>query len=99
MENAVESDTGRPLLTLNQTAKLLNVSKKTLYYWVSRNEVPYLKIGRHLRFKFNDVLDFFEEQTRATKKGYRESPFNYGDLSSLKTRKVRKRGFAPIEKE
>jgi excisionase family DNA binding protein len=86
-----------PLLNLCEVAQLLSVSKKTLYYWVSRNEVPYLKIGRHLRFDYRAVIDFFEDRTRATRKRYVESLTGIGPSGisgSLKTRKARSRGFA-----
>lgn len=87
-----------PLLTLGQVSERLNVSRKTLYYWVSRNEVPYLRLGRHLRFDLAAVLAFFEERTRARRKSYRAlSP--YGSLSSLKSRESRDRNFTPSKKE
>jgi excisionase family DNA binding protein len=50
------------LLTLRELAAFLNVPKKTLYYWVSRREIPFLRIGpRHLRFDRGDVLRHFAE--------------------------------------
>lgn len=86
-----------PLLNLREMSHLLSVSKKTLYYWVSRNEVPYLKIGRHLRFDYQAVLDFFADRTRAKRRRYVESLVGLepsGISGSLKTREARSRGFA-----
>lgn len=85
-----------PLMNLKELAERLRVSRKTLYYWVSRNEVPYLKIGRHLRFDYQAVLDFFEERTRGNRVKYRVPLSDYGPAGSLKTRKsTRNRNFAP----
>lgn len=52
------------LVSLPEIARVLNVSPKTIYYWVKRNEIPYVRVGRHLRFKPIEVIDFFESQTR-----------------------------------
>jgi excisionase family DNA binding protein len=38
------------LFSVNEIADFLKVSRKTIYYWVSRNEIPYMKMGKHLRF-------------------------------------------------
>lgn len=51
------------LLTSNQIAVVLNVPIKTIYHWVLRREIPYTKIGRHLRFNMTEVLTFFKEKT------------------------------------
>ncbi len=51
------------LLTLDELAVSLKVPKQTIYYWVSRKQVPYLKVGRHLRFRHEDVMRHFEAKT------------------------------------
>ncbi|MDX6498255.1 MAG: Helix-turn-helix domain [Blastocatellia bacterium] len=38
------------LLDVPQAAALLSVKPKTLYAWVSRNQVPYRKLGSLVRF-------------------------------------------------
>lgn len=53
-----------PLVTPVETATALGVSVKTIYYWVNRNEIPFLKVGKHLRFNLVKVIDFFEEKTK-----------------------------------
>ena len=53
-----------PLLTLTEVSSMLRIPKNTIYYWVHLNEIPYLKIGRHLRFNEASVLDFFKDKTR-----------------------------------
>ena len=54
-----------PLYTLKEASILLNVSPKTIYYWVSRNEIPYIKVGRHLRFQPAELIEFFKDETTA----------------------------------
>ena len=54
-----------PLLTPREMAVQLHVPLKTLYYWVGRLEIPFLKVGRHLRFRRDEVLQFFQMKTEA----------------------------------
>ena len=49
---------------LTDIAHVLGVSPKTVYYWVSRREIPYLKVGRHLRFQVAEVIEFFHARTQ-----------------------------------
>ena len=55
------------LLNVNETAALLSVSPKTVYYWVERREIPFIKVGRHVRFKAHEVIGFFEQKTAQEK--------------------------------
>ena len=50
------------LLTVEELASFLKVSPHTIYYWVSRSEIPTLRIGKHLRFDRDRVLAHFESQ-------------------------------------
>ncbi len=50
-----------------ELAGVLKVSKNTIYYWVERNEIPFLKVGKHLRFVVDDVVLFFTEKTLQSK--------------------------------
>ena len=47
------------LYTPSQLASKLNISIKTIYYYARRNEIPFVRIGKHLRFNFDDVLSYF----------------------------------------
>ncbi|MGE4108051.1 MAG: helix-turn-helix domain-containing protein [Bacteriovoracia bacterium] len=51
------------LYSPREIAKLLKVPIGTIYYWVSRREVPFLKIGKHLRFNYLEVLRKFESSS------------------------------------
>lgn len=38
------------LLTVKQLADTLSVSEKTIYRWVELRQIPYLKLGKAVRF-------------------------------------------------
>ena len=48
------------LVGVDELARFLQVPKKTIYYWVSYTNIPYLKVGRYLRFDLGQVIDFFK---------------------------------------
>ncbi len=52
------------LLTIQELANKLTVSVQTVYYWVSRGEIPVVKVGKHNRFIFSEVLNAFKEKTK-----------------------------------
>ena len=56
------------VLTLSEMASFLKISKKTLYYWVARREIPYIKMGRHIRFDCREVMRFF--RNRSVERGH-----------------------------
>jgi len=45
------------LLTKPGLAPKLQISPRTLSYWMKRGWVPYIKIGKTVRFKLEDVLE------------------------------------------
>lgn len=55
----------KPLLTIAEMANELHVPRKTIYYWVGRFEIPFMKVGRHIRFNRDEVLQFFHNRTPA----------------------------------
>lgn len=62
------------LVTIEEIARTLKVSTKTVRYWRSRNEIPYLKVGRHLRFEPQKVLSHFEKTTEENKPACFQNP-------------------------
>lgn len=42
---------GFTLINVASAAQILNVPKSTMYKLVKSKEVPYLKVGKHIRFK------------------------------------------------
>jgi excisionase family DNA binding protein len=50
----------RQLVTVQEAARLLAVSVSTLYGWVWQRRVPFIKMGRALRFDLVDLEAFVE---------------------------------------
>lgn len=78
------------LLNLVEVAALLSVSPKTIYYWVARSEIPFTRVGRHLRFDASVVVEYFKEKTLDSRVPCR-SPGSllHDPQRSLATRSVR----------
>ena len=51
------------LLTAKQVAELLEVKISTVYDWVSRGVIPYVKLSRLVRFKKTEVFRWVESHT------------------------------------
>jgi excisionase family DNA binding protein len=48
------------LLSIDEAAKLLGVKRSTLYAWVSQRRIPYLKVGRLVRFRAEEIDKWLE---------------------------------------
>jgi len=59
------------LLTIREAAQYLAVSVSTLYGWVWQRRIPFVKIGRALRFDSHDLAAFVEANKQVPRK---ESP-------------------------
>jgi excisionase family DNA binding protein len=57
----VNAVTTQPLLSVPETARLLNVSVRTLYALVARDDIPHVRVGGQIRF----VPEALEEWLRA----------------------------------
>jgi DNA binding domain, excisionase family len=54
----------QPLLTVEQVAEYYGVPVPTLYQWRHRGIGPRAsKVGRHLRYRFDDVEKWLDEQS------------------------------------
>lgn len=53
------------LLSCEDTAQLLGTTAGTLSVWrcTRRYPLPYVKVGRSVRYRESDVLDFIERRT------------------------------------
>jgi hypothetical protein len=58
-----------PLIETDEMAKILGVRPNTLESWRSsgRVAVPYIKLGRSVRYRPSTVLAFFETQSQTKK--------------------------------
>ncbi len=88
------------LLSVTEIADRLKVPKKTIYNWVSQHsDFPSIKVGRHRRFIFQEVLDYFRQKTLETKPCF-VTPTSIKDTSSKRrSLKIRATGLAETEKE
>ena len=51
------------ILTIEEVAKFLKLSEPTIYR-LKNTGLPYFKIGRNVRFKKKDILDWLEENKK-----------------------------------
>ena len=56
----IASSVGQRLLTVQDAARYLTVSVSTLYGWVWQRRIPFVKVGRALRFDPRDLEDFIK---------------------------------------
>ena len=59
----VEGEKANEYLSFQQVVKLLNVKESMLRGLVFRKEIPYVKIGRLLRFNKEDIMGWLESKT------------------------------------
>ena len=43
------------LLNIAQLSEAINVKKKTIYDWTHKKQIPYVKMGRLLRFDLDEI--------------------------------------------
>jgi excisionase family DNA binding protein len=48
------------LLTVKEAASFLAVSTSTLYGWVHQRRIPFVKVGRALRFELAELQKFIQ---------------------------------------
>jgi len=55
----------RRLISIVELSALWSVPKATLYNWVNQGRLPYVKLGRSLRFDLVQIEQFREQSTIA----------------------------------
>jgi excisionase family DNA binding protein len=55
------------LVTVKDAAKYLAVSVSTLYGWVYQRRIPFVKVGRALRFEVTELDDFIRRNRTQSK--------------------------------
>ena len=71
IKNQLENPSPAPepteeILTVEQTAKYLNLTKATIYSKVSRGDLPVMKRGGRLYFSQQDLLDHLKQGRKKT---------------------------------
>jgi len=56
----MESRSESALITVQDAAKFLAVSTSTLYGWVWQRRIPFVKVGRALRFEQAELQKFIQ---------------------------------------
>ncbi len=52
------------IYTVPEVAEYLKMSKSKMYDLVKREKIPFIKIGRNVRIRQSDLLDWLEKMTR-----------------------------------
>jgi excisionase family DNA binding protein len=52
------------IYTIPEVADYLKMSKSKVYDLVKRQEIPFIRIGRNVRIRQSDLLEWLEEMTR-----------------------------------
>ena len=52
----------RRFASITELSEYLNISRHTLYSWVSRKKIPHLKISGTLRFDMRDIEKWLKEK-------------------------------------
>lgn len=53
------------LIDIQMLATLLSIKPKTIYDWVHKGYIPFVKIGRLVRFDENEIKRWLETKKRA----------------------------------
>ena len=62
MHGLASSPADTNLMDILAAANHLGVTKNTLYSWVSQKRIPYVKIGRLVKFDRDDIDAWIESQ-------------------------------------
>ena len=57
---AIDPHTSSVLLTIDEVAAVLRVSKTSVYRLVERRELPFCRVGRSLRFTHDDIETYLQ---------------------------------------
>jgi excisionase family DNA binding protein len=54
----------KQLLDTTEASEFLGISKNTLYEWIVQKKIPYLKVGRLVKFKKEDLEAWLKKRTQ-----------------------------------
>lgn len=52
------------VFTIPEVAAYLKISKSKIYYLISREEIPHLKLGRNVRIRESDLQKWLDRQAK-----------------------------------
>ncbi len=56
------------LLNIDELSELIGVKVSTIYQWTHQEYVPFIKLGRFLRFRESDVMRWIDERSKPGRK-------------------------------
>ena len=66
-QDQTNTEQSEKLLTVQETAKFLNLKVPTIYSKCSRNELPFMKRSKRLYFSRTELLNYLKEGRRKSK--------------------------------
>lgn len=60
--------TSSRLLEIEEMSRFLGVSESTLYGWVNQKRIPFIKVGRLVRFNAEEIENWLKERSVAERK-------------------------------
>lgn len=51
------------LLTIKEVSNILKISESTLYRWVHKKEIPFVKLGGKLRFSPDAIQEYIKKNS------------------------------------
>jgi excisionase family DNA binding protein len=58
----------KEFLGTDEAAEYLGISRNTLYEWIIQRKVPYLKVGRLVKFRKDDLQAWLTKRSQAEQK-------------------------------
>ena len=55
------------LISIQELSELIGVKVSTLYEWVSKKNIPYVKVGRLTKFDLNKIDNWITERSIETR--------------------------------
>ncbi len=49
------------IMTIPEVARYLKISKSKIYYLVQKKQIPHIRLGRNVRIKGTELLDWIEK--------------------------------------
>ena len=65
----IHAASGEKLLTASELEGWLEIDRKTVYTYVQRGLIPYIKIQSNVRFRRGDILDWLETHSYRPNRG------------------------------
>lgn len=62
-----EASSNQTILTIDQASKFLNLAKQTLYGYTSNREIPFIKKGKKLYFRKQDLENWLSQGRKQTR--------------------------------